>query len=118
MALSSGEADFGALGLPPHPVRDADLEELKAIDIAIANFTNIGQQPTPHLRMLKEQIDAKLYRERGIAPEVDDKFSRERERAAAAAEFEHKAEVPLVETVVPRKPGRPRKPVDDSPAGS
>lgn len=93
------EPDFGGLGLPAPAVRDGDLEEMKAIDVAIANFVDVGQQPTPHLLMLRNQIRAKLSRERGTV-------------------FEHAAEEPLLERAVPSKPARPRKPNADIAPGS
>jgi hypothetical protein len=112
MALSH-DAVPGGLGIPQHPVRDADLEELKAINTSIKLFTDVGQLPTSHLLMLKGQIEAKLARERGLV--FGEKPTAPAEEPAAPVvepEFEHAAADELPETAVPRKPGRPRKPSD------
>jgi hypothetical protein len=112
MALSH-DAVPGGLGTSSQPVRDADLEEMKAINTSIKLFTDVGQLPTSHLLMLKGQIEAKLARERGMV--FGEKPAEPAEPVAAPVvepEFEHAAADELPETAAPRKPGRPRKPSD------
>ncbi len=66
-------------------------EVLRSLDEAIANYTDQGLVPTPHLLMLRAEVLPE------VAPDV-------------LPEFEHKAEAPLENAAVPRRPGRPRKP--------
>ena len=95
MALDSDGADFGNLGIPQPHLRDVDADELRAINVTIASYLDVGRQPTAHILMLRREKEAKMSRERGMV-------------------FEHAAEDALPERSVPRRPGRPRKPSDDA----
>ena len=130
MALSSDGADFGNLGIPQSHLRDVDADELKAINVTIASYLDVGQQPTAHILMLRREKEAKMSRERGIVfehaaedalPEtaVPRRPERARRPEPEPGPPEHKAEPTAPEAVEPRKPGRPRKPSnDDVPGGS
>ena len=94
-------------------LRDPLRDYLKAVDDQIADRAAAGVGPTPYLLEQKAELEAAL----GIAkpePKTEPK-----PEVAPEPELEHKAELPLEETAVPRRPGRPRKNPDvDSAAGS
>ena len=87
-----------SLGVPtgnPPKLRNANEDYLKAVNDQIAERESVGVGATPYLLQQKAELEAKL----GIH-----KFE----------EFEHAAAEPLPETVVPRRPGRPRKNPDSA----
>ena len=42
MALDSDGADFGNLGIPQPHLRDVDADELRAINVTIASYLDVG----------------------------------------------------------------------------
>lgn len=82
--------------------RDALADYLKAVSDQIAVRESVGAGATPYLLVQKAELEAAL----GIANSV------EPVEHSVPEPFERKDLEPSVEMVVPRRPGRPRKPSD------
>jgi|ERR1700722_2734984 len=108
MALSFS----GPTGNQPK-VRNPLGEYLKAVNDQLAERESVGAGPTPYLLQQKAELEAALGLTKKPEPEPKPEPKPE---VKLEAELERKdAEAPA-ETVVPRGPGRPRKP--DATSGS
>lgn len=96
-------------------VRDPLADYLKAVNDQIAERVSVGVAATPYLLQQKAELEARL----GIGtPVVSEPVAPEPE-VKPEPPLERKDAEPAEETVVPRGPGRPRKPGNDtSAAGS
>lgn len=99
--------------MPEPKIREPLKDYLKAVNDQIAERESVGAGATPYLLEQKAELEAALGLTNAAEPEVK---SSPKPEVRLEAELEHKAAEPAAEAVVPRGPGRPRKP--DATSGS